>query len=120
LITIRYLLDENMPHSVRDQLLYHEPTIQVLCVGDDKAPPCGSSDPAILEWIEQNGYILVSRNRKTIPNHLKEHLENGKHVPGIILLRRKISIGQLIEDLLLIQGTSSLKDYQDHIEYLPL
>lgn len=24
---IRYLLDENMSHGVRDQLLYHEPTL---------------------------------------------------------------------------------------------
>jgi hypothetical protein len=119
-LNIRYLLDENMPHGVRDQLLYHEPGMQVLCIGDDMAPPIGSPDPDILEWLEQFGYILVSRNRKTIPNHLKEHLEKGKHVPGIILLRRKISMGQLIEDLLLIRETSYFKDYQDHIEYLPL
>jgi hypothetical protein len=49
------------------------------------------------------------------PAHSKK-TGKKKHVPGIILLRRRISIGQLIEDLLLIQGTSSSKDYQDHIE----
>ena len=117
---IRYLLDENMPHSVRDQLLYHEPNLLILCVGDDMAPPLGTPDPVILDWIEQNGYILVSRNRKTIPAHLKEHLERGKHVPGVLLLRGRISIGRLVEDLLLIWGASELKDYKDHIEYLPL
>ena len=118
--TIRYLLDENMPHGVRDQLLYHDPDIQVLCIGYGNSPPIGTPDPIILDWIEQNNYILVSRNRKTMPKHLKNHLDKGKHVPGIILLRHRIPMGQLIEDLLLIQETCYFKDYQDHIEYLPL
>ena len=118
--TIHYLLDENMPHSVRDQLLYHEPTLQVLCIGDDIAPSCGTPDPLLLDWIEKNDYILVSRNRKTMPVHLKEHLDRGKHVPGVLLIRRGISIGRLVEDLLLIWGASELKDYQDRIEYLPM
>lgn len=29
---VRYLLDENMPYAVRDQLLYHEQTLQALCI----------------------------------------------------------------------------------------
>ena len=117
---IRYLLDENMSHGVRDQLLYHEPTLPVLCIGDDMAPALGTPDPLILDWLEKNDYILISRNRKTMPAHLKEYLDMGKHVPGILLIRRGISIGQLVEDLLLIWETSELKDYQDRIEYLPL
>ena len=116
---ISYLLDENMPHGVRDQLLYHEPALKVLCIGDESAPAIGTPDPVILEWIEQNGYILVTRNRKTMPIHLQEHLAKGRHVPGILLLRRRLPIGQLIEDLHLIFKSSALKDYQDHIDFLP-
>jgi hypothetical protein len=44
----------------------------------------------------------------------------SKHVPGILLIRRGISIGRLVEDLLLIWEASELTDYQDRIEYLPL
>jgi hypothetical protein len=117
---IRFLLDENMAHGVRDQLLYHKPTLVVLCIGDDTAPALGTPDPVLLDWLEENNYILVSRNRKTMPGHLKEHLEMGKHVPGILLIRRGILIGQLVEDLLLIWEASELTDYQDRIEYLPL
>jgi hypothetical protein len=63
---------------------------------------------------------VTMKNRKTIPAHLKEHLEMDKHTPGILLIRRGISIKRLVEDLLLIWRTSELKDYQDRIEYLPL
>jgi len=69
---IRYLLDENMSHGVRDQLLYHEPTLRVLCIGDDMAPALGTPDPLILDWLEKNDYILISRNRKTMPAHLNQ------------------------------------------------
>lgn len=117
---IRFLLDENMPHGVRTQLLYHEPAIEVLCIGDLNAPEIGTPDPDILDWIEQDECILVSRNRKTMPDHLRDHLEKGGHIPGILLLRRRISLGQLVEDLLLIWKISDSDESRDRIEYLPL
>ncbi len=117
---VRYLLDENMAHAVRDQLLLREPRLDILCIGDDTAPPLGTPDPIILEWIEQKGYILISRNRRTIPGHLREHLTAGRHVPGILLLTRRHSLGQLLNDLLLIWNASEPGEYQDRIEYLPL
>ena len=117
---IRYLLDENTPHAVRDQLLLREPEMQVLVIGDEKSPVLGAPDPVILKWIEQNGYILITRNRRTIPGHLREHLAAGHHVPGIFLLRRRFALGHLIEDLLLIWRASKPGEYQDRIEYLPL
>jgi hypothetical protein len=64
------------------------------------------------EW---NYFLWMVPMNQPWPAHSKK-TGKKKHVPGIILLRRRISIGQLIEDLLLIQGTSSSKDYQDHIE----
>jgi len=32
---IRYLLDEDTPHAIRDQLLRRKPEMEVLVVGDD-------------------------------------------------------------------------------------
>lgn len=117
---IRFLLDENMPHSLRDQLLHHEPDMDVRCIGDSIAPPIGTLDPVILEWLEENQYLLVSRNRRTMPQHLKEHQAKGRHVPGLLLIRHQTTIGSLVRDLLLIWHASNLNDYQDRIEYLPL
>jgi hypothetical protein len=120
LTVIRYLLDENISRTVRNQLLFHEPTIDVICIGDNNAPTYGTPDEEILDWIERTGYILVSRNRRTIPTHLKNHLAQGKRTPGILLLKKRISISELIEELLLIWSASAPDEYQDHIRYLPL
>lgn len=117
---IRYLLDENISRAVKSQLLFHAPEIDVICVGDKDAPAYGTSDEAILTWIDQTGYILVSRNRRTMPRHLKDHLEQGKSIPGILLLKRRVSIRELIEELVLIWHASGPNEYQNHIRYLPL
>ena len=77
---VRYQLDENTPHMVRDRLLQRERNVEVLAVGDDTAPAIGTADAKLLRWIDENGYILVSRNRRTLPQHLREHVKAGRHV----------------------------------------
>ncbi len=94
--------------------------MEVLCIGDGIAPPLATPDPVILRWIEQNGYILVSRNRRTMPVHLQEHLAMDRHIPGILLLKRWCAIAQLLDDLLLIWEAAKPDEYRDRIEYLPL
>jgi len=117
---IRYLLDEDTPRAIRDQLLRLRPDMEILAVGDEGAPPFGTPDAELLRWVEKEGCILVSRNRRTMPNHLHHHLEAGRHVPGILLLRPRYSVGEVIEDLHLIWEVAELREYQDQILYLPL
>jgi hypothetical protein len=99
---VKFLLDENISPSIRDHLIRVEPTMVVLRVGDELAPKLGTRDEDILDWIHEHGYILVSRNRCTIPAHLRNHFNLGKHVPGILLIRRRITMRELIDELLLI------------------
>jgi len=117
---LRYLVDENTPHAIRDQLLRCQPELEVLAVGDALAPAFGTLDPNLLRWIEQENYVLVSRNRRTLARHLREHLGAGGHVPGIFLLRRRALLGNIIEDLLLIWAAGHPDEYRSRIEYLPL
>jgi len=105
---------------VRNRLLQRERNIEALAVGDSAAPATGTPDAELLRWIEENGYILVSRNRRTLPRHLKEHVKAGHHVPGIFLLRRQYPVSQVIEDLLLIWESGDPKEYKGQLIYLPL
>lgn len=96
-----------------------QPEIEIRVVGGDMAPPLGTPDLDILSWLESEGYILVSRNRSTMPQPLREHLATGRHVPGIILLRPQSSIGRIIDEPLLIWGAAYHEEYQDRITYIP-
>lgn len=93
--------------------------MNVLKIGDCKAPEKGTFDPDILLWLERNGFSLVTHNRKSMPRHLHEHLANGHHVPGIFTLRPKALFGEVIEDLLLIWEAAEPDEYKDQIVYIP-
>ena len=99
---VRYLIDENLPPSYRIQLLRRKPDLTVWEVGNPGTPPRGTFDPLILEWCEQHGFILVTNNRRSMPSHLLEHLNRGQHIPGIFALRPKASLGEILDDLILI------------------
>lgn len=55
-----------------------------------------------------------------MPTHLIEHLAHDRHIPGIITLNAEMSIGETIDELLLIAEVGKPDDYRDRIEYLPV
>ena len=74
---IRYLLDENVDPLFRTELAKHEQKLVIWKVGDPGTPPTSTSDPEILRWCEENSFILVTNNRKSMPRHLRDHLSQG-------------------------------------------
>jgi hypothetical protein len=55
-----------------------------------------------------------------MPQHLREHVSNGRHIPGIFVVDPDIAIAALAEQLTLIDGASFENEHQDEIRYLPL
>lgn len=55
-----------------------------------------------------------------MPVHLADHLAAGRHVPGIFVLNPDLSMGQAVDELVLIWTVSDVNEYIDRIEYLPL
>lgn len=116
----QFLIDENLSPAYQTQLLRHEPSLKVLAVGAEGSPPKSTSDPEILVWCEQNDFILITNNRKSMPQHLSDHLDEGNHVPGIFTINLEESMGKIIQELLLIVGASEKEEYTDKIKYIPL
>jgi hypothetical protein len=117
---IGFLLDENVSPEIKKQLIKRNPALLVYSIGDGVAPRKSTLDPEILVWIENEGCLLATYNRDSMPIHLRDHLAQGRHVPGILELNLDMSIGEVIEQLLLIAGASLPDEFQDRIEYLPL
>ena len=118
--TVCLLLDEHIPLFVQVQLEQMEPGMRVYAIGDGIAPPRGTPDPDILCWIEAHGCMLVTNNRATMPVHLQAHMAQERHAPGIVQLPRRMNVGMILDDLLLIANASLPGEFQDQIVYLPL
>ncbi|WP_353258997.1 hypothetical protein [Prochlorothrix hollandica] len=119
-MSIQYLLDEHIPPLYRTQLVRRQPNLTIRIIGDPDAPPKGTLDPEILIWCENHNFILVTNNRKSMPKHLADHIDQGRHIPGIFVMDLGHNIGEMIEELLLISSASNDDEYHDRIEYLPL
>ncbi len=119
-MTLNYLLDENVEPSYKTQLLRQEPSLVVWIVGDPGTPPKSTLDPEILLWCETYNFVLVTNNRSSMPVHLADHIAQNRHVPGILILNPNLSMGEMIDELILIAQASFDDEYQDQILHLPL
>jgi hypothetical protein len=119
-MSLRYLLDENLPPAWRRQLLRRDRNLVIRCIGDPGTPPKQSPDPVILEWCETHQFILVSNNRHSMPGHLADHLAAGRHVPGILIITGKMTVGRILDELALIAGATLADEYLDQIRFLPI
>lgn len=119
-MALKYLLDENVDKVYQRQFLRRNPSLIMWVVGDPGAPPRGTLDPEILCWCEEHNFILVTNNHTSMPVHLAEHIVKGGHIPRILILSDKLSIGETIDELALIADGSFDDEYQDQIIHLPL
>ena len=116
----RFLIDENISPRYRTQLLRHEPSLTVMVIGDEDAPPKSTPDPEILAWCEHHQFSLITNNRESMPQHLEDHRAAGHHVPGIFTINLEVPMGKNIDELILIAGASDEDEYINQIKYLPL
>lgn len=117
---LKFLLDENLSPTIRDELRRRDRAVEVHRIGDVGTPPFGTPDEIILEWIETSGCILVTDNRRSMPGHLQEHYAQERHIPGILLVRRGTSLGEIVEELWLIWQASEASEYRDRTQFIPL
>jgi hypothetical protein len=119
MVSPRFLFDENVSRILSKALRAQDGTIDIVCVGEVGGPPKGTLDPELLEMAETDKRFVVSDDRNTMPQHVLEHLANGRHTWGVALLRKGFSVTRYVQDLLLIQRASNADEWTDRIEYIP-
>lgn len=119
-LLVKYLIDEDTEHLIREGLWRRQPSIDIKVIGEQGVPTLSTKDADILDFLEVEGYVLVSSNRRTMPRHLKDHLNKGGTVPGIFLLRKGTSYRRILENLELVWYVGELDEYRDKITYIPL
>jgi hypothetical protein len=117
-VTLRFLADENFDRDIVRGLLQQRPDLDVVRgqeVGRSSAP-----DPAVLEWAAQEGRVLLTHDRDTLPGHAYDRVRSGQPVTGVIEVPQSLPLGRAIEDMLLVAECSREDELRDRIEYLPL
>jgi hypothetical protein len=117
---VRYLIDESLRLAVVAALRRIEPEMNVQRVGQPGMPPFGSSDPDLLAFCEKSERLLVSLDRASMPVHIATHHAAGGHTWGTLLVTRRCSFRQLLDDLVFIWCASEAEEWFDSTHYLPI
>jgi hypothetical protein len=117
-VALRSLADENFRGSVVRGVLRQYPTLDIARVQD--VGLMAAPDPVVLDWAAQEGRILLTHDVKTITGYAYDRVRAGLPMPGVIEVSRDISIGQAIEELLILLECSEDGELDSQIIYLPL
>ena len=87
--------------------------------GKETELPLGVSDPELLAWAEQRGFVLDFSDARTMPGHFAAHLALGKHSQGVFLIALPASTPQILEALFYYADASDDEIWRDQILFIP-
>jgi predicted nuclease of predicted toxin-antitoxin system len=115
---MKFLTDEHVSLALVRGLLRQKPDLDVIPLRDTEL--LGKDDPTILEWAANQGRIVLTQDVSTLPDFAYERVAKELPMPGVFVLRRKASLAQLIENLILIESASNQEEWQDLVIHVPL
>ncbi len=116
---VKFLADEDLPRAIVVGARRRKPDLDIVRVQDVGLGT--KPDPEILEWAAQEGRIVISRDKSTMPRYAADRIRAGQPMPGLLLVLRRwrSQLRELIEDLILIDEEDQ-EEWENRIEYLPL
>jgi len=114
---IRFQADADLREVIIKALLRQEPTIDIISA--HKANLSGLGDNKVLALAADEGRVLLTHDRKTMPYHFAEFV-NERTSPGVIVIPQDLPVTTAVEDLLLIWIASDASEWLNRICYLPL
>ena len=117
---VRFLMDENLSPRLKLAVLRLNPEIDMLRVGDEGTPSFGTLDPEILVYLQKSQRILLTDNRKSMPEHIETHLANDGFFWGLFWLIPRATVREIAEDLVLIWETTEAEEWKNQLIWIPL
>lgn len=115
---IRFLADADLNEGIVAGCLRREPEMDFLSAND--AGLEGLPDAEVLALAAAQGRILVSHDFHTMPRHFGNFLQASNSSPGVLLIPQRLSVGEAIEELVLIWTASGAHEWQNRILRIPL
>lgn len=114
---LRLLIDQDLDQDILRGLVRRFPQLDAMTafeIGMSKA-----TDPQLLVRAGQEGRIVVTHDRRTMPGHAADLMNEGINIAGLIVVPRRLPIHQVIEELVLIITCTEADEWMNIIRYLP-
>lgn len=115
---LRLLADENFNNDIVRGLRLRDPAIDLIRVQD--VGLLRASDPAVLAWAAENGRIVLTHDRATMPDDAYSRLVAGQPLPGVFVINDRLPVREAIDELQLVCECSDMADWDGRVVHLPI
>ena len=116
---VRFLLDENLTPRLKAAVFRLNPQIDIVRVGDPNTLPLGTLDPEVLFYLAHSQRVLITDNRTSMPDHLRDHWAQDNHIWGLLWVRPKTPMRVLAQELVLIWEATEAEEWIDKLDWIP-
>jgi predicted nuclease of predicted toxin-antitoxin system len=115
---LRLLTDEDFDGRLTNALRARVPGIDLVRAQDTGL--MRTPDPDILARAAADGRIVLTHDRNTMTGFASTRVHAGQPMPGLFVVDRQASSGQVLSDLEAMVESSEMDDWRDQIIFVPL
>lgn len=116
-MSLRFQADNDLRFGIVKAVRRREPSIDF--VSAQEAGLDGVPDPVLLDRVAVDGRVLVSHDRRTMIDHFRDHLAEGKSIPGLLIVSQGAAIGEVVEAMVYLWALADPDEVRDQAHYLP-
>lgn len=79
-----------------------------------------ADDPTILAWAAEEGRIVLTHDRRTMPRFAYDRVQKGQRMAGVVVAPQALSTKRAIKDLRILIECSFDSEWENQVRYLPL
>lgn len=113
---LRIIFDHDFNHGIRRGLTYRLPNLDFVT-----AHEVGLSsvhDRRLLSWAAENNRLLLTHDRRTMPEHFASILLAGERTAGILIIPQNMAIRRAVDELELFIVCENQEEWIDRIHIL--
>jgi hypothetical protein len=109
--------DEDVHGAIIRGLRRRVPDLDLVRVVDVFPPR--TPDPDILNWAAAEGRVVLTQDESTMVGYARDRVRGGLPMPGVIVRGKAVTVGQAIDDLVLVAQCGATEDFRDQVKFLP-
>jgi len=115
---LTFMSDVNFNGKIIRGLVRQEPSLSVVRFQD--VGPQNAADPEVLDRAAKEGRVLLTHDRKTMPNFANARVEGGEKMPGVIVVNDRMPIGRAIDEILSYVRRDPPAELENLVMYVPM
>src|SRR5215211_4931653 len=115
---LRLLADENFNNDIVRGVRRRSPQVDIVRVQD--VGLASTDDTTLLAWAAEQRRVVLTHDLATMTRYSYDRVREGNTMPGLFEVGRHLSVGEAIEEIILIAECSLDDEWEGQVRYLPL